>query len=640
MTVKKSTLTKASAAAKAPEKTEAVKQKASPASKAKTEALKPGAAPAAEQTEAKSAEKKTPKKAPAGKSRAGKKTTSRKTAAKTAKKTAGKKTAKKVPAKEEPAKLAAREEPAKLSAKEEPARLAVKEEPAKLSAKEEPAKLSAREVAKLAEEKRSRLETKTSGRISPPEEKLKVLFVSPEVQPFAGTGGLGEVAGSLPKELNRLGVDCRVILPLYGSVSQEYRSRMKFLGHKDIPVAWRMKYMGVFSLQHEGVTVYFIDNEEYFRRDGFYGYYDDCERFAFFSRAVLESTEFTGFNPDVIHANDWQTAMVPVYQDALYHREYCTTVFTIHNIEYQGQYGSEVISDVLGLPEGAAHLVEYNGDVNLMKGGIQTANLVSTVSPSYAEELKDPACAFGLDGMIRACSYKLRGILNGISTDVYDPANDPYIPAHYSASDLKGKKECKRVFQEMAGLPQRDVPLIVLISRLVTAKGIDLMTPVLDDVLNGNDVQFVVLGTGYHYYEDYFRGLADRHPDRVRAFIEFNKGISHQIYAAGDILLMPSKSEPCGLSQMIACRYGTVPVVRATGGLRDSISDCTLGEGNGFVFESYDTDGFYHALMNAVSRFYDTENWQKLVLYDLTRDFSWSRSAEQYLDMYEQVRFH
>lgn len=627
MTVKKSTLTKASAAAKAPEKTPALKTKAAPS------AEKAGA-PA--ETPAKKPEPKAAEKKPAKKPAAKKKPAARKTAAKAAAK-ATKKSAEKKPAKK---RAAARKEPAKLAAREEPAKLAAREEPAKLSAKEEPAKLSAREVAKLAEEKRSRLETKTAGQIAPPDEKLKVLFVSPEVQPFAGTGGLGEVAGSLPKELNRLGIDCRVVLPLYGSVSQEYRSRMKFLGHKDIPVAWRKKYMGVFSLQHEGVTVYFIDNEEYFRRDGLYGYYDDCERFAFFSRAVLESMEFTGFNPDIIHANDWQTAMVPVYQDALYHREYCTTVFTIHNVEYQGRYGTEVISDVLGLPEGAAHLVEYNGDVNLMKGGIQTANLVSTVSPSYAEELKDPACAFGLDGMIRACSYKLRGILNGISTDVYDPADDPYIPACYSPADLSGKKECKRAFQEMAGLPQRDVPLIVLISRLVTAKGIDLMTPVMDDVLSGNDVQFAVLGTGYHFYEDYFRGLADRHPDRARAFIEFNKGISHQLYAAGDILLMPSKGEPCGLSQMIACRYGTVPVVRATGGLRDSISDCTLGEGNGFVFDSYDTDGFYHALMNAVSRFHDTENWQNLVRYDLTRDFSWSRSAEQYRDMYEQVRFH
>ena len=318
MTVKKSTLTKASAAAKAPEKTEALKTKAAPS------AEKAGA-PA--ETPAKNPEPKAAEKKPAKKPAAKKKPAARKTAAKATKKSAEKKPAKK--------RAAARKEPAKLAAREEPSKLAAREEPAKLSAKEEPAKLSAREVAKLAEEKRSRLETKTAGQIAPPDEKLKVLFVSPEVQPFAGTGGLGEVAGSLPKELNRLGIDCRVVLPLYGSVSQEYRSRMKFLGHKDIPVAWRKKYMGVFSLQHEGVTVYFIDNEEYFRRDGLYGYYDDCERFAFFSRAVLESMEFTGFNPDIIHANDWQTAMVPVYQDALYHREYCTTVFTIHNVEYR-----------------------------------------------------------------------------------------------------------------------------------------------------------------------------------------------------------------------------------------------------------------------------------------------------------------
>ncbi|MDD5922081.1 MAG: glycogen/starch synthase [Eubacteriales bacterium] len=468
-----------------------------------------------------------------------------------------------------------------------------------------------------------------------------MLYCSPEVRPFSGTGGLSEVAGSLPKALCQSGkIDCRVITPLYRSIPRKYRDKMEFLGWTMIPVAWRTKYMGVFSMEWDGVLCYFIDNEEYFDRDGLYGYYNDCERFAFFSRAVFESLRLTGFTPDIVHANDWQTAMVPVYQDAIYHRRFLTTVFTIHNIEYQGSYGKEVIRDVLGLPEGSEHLVEYGDGVNLLKGGIDTANLVSTVSPTYASELRDPISAFGLDGIVRASYGKFRGILNGIDTDSYNPASDPIIAANYTPEDPSGKEICHSHLQKLAGLPEKNVPILSLISRLVPAKGMDLLRETLDRILSEEDVQLIVLGTGFPEYEDFFRGLEARWPEKVRSWITFNIGRSHEIYAGSDIFLMPSRSEPCGLSQMIAMRYGTVPVVRATGGLRDSVKDCTFGDGTGFVFDEYSGDAFYNAVMQALALKRNTENWEKLKIHDMKQDFSWKHSAEEYIQMYEQVRYH
>ena len=477
------------------------------------------------------------------------------------------------------------------------------------------------------------------------DEKLtRILYVTPETMPFASTGGLGEVSGSLPKALNAdpdLNAECRVMMPLYKAVSDEYRKKMIFLGCKMIPVAWRSKYLGLFRLDYEGVVYYFIDNEEYFNRDGLYGHYDDCERFAFFSRAVFESFEFMDdFVPDIIHANDWQTALVPIYQDALYHLEYTSTVFSIHNIEYQGNYGKEILDDVLGLPEGCEHLVEWNGNINLMKGGIQTASLINTVSPTYAQELTDPYYAYGLDAIIRENRFKLHGILNGINTKTYDPAADDKIPAGYTPDDLSGKAVCKKALQEALRLPViADIPMLTMITRLVPAKGVDLIISILESIVQKNAIQFVILGTGFEHYEDYFLSLQDKYPDKVRAKIEFSNDLSHKIYAAGDIFIMPSRTEPCGLAQMIACRYGNVPIVRSTGGLRDSIRDCTLGEGNGFVFEGYDAFGLYDAVMRAISLYNDNENWKKLVSYDLTLDFSWSSSAKKYMEMYRKVSY-
>ncbi|MGI6206419.1 MAG: glycogen synthase [Anaerovoracaceae bacterium] len=469
---------------------------------------------------------------------------------------------------------------------------------------------------------------------------LRVLFCTPEVTPFSGTGGLGEVSGSLPEALNKLtttDIDCRVISPLYGSISENYRKDMKFLGYKDIPVSWRRKYMGVFSLEYGGTTYYFIDNEEYFKRDGQYGYYDDCERFAFFCRAVFESIEFTGFIPDIMHANDWQTALVPVYQDAVYHREFMPTIFTIHNIEYQGYYGKEVINDVIGLPEGADHLLEFSGGANLMKGGISTATVVTTVSPTYAGELSYPFYAYGLDGIINSARNKMTGILNGINVQTYDPQNDKLIEAQYSPRAISGKHKCKSAMLKEAGLPDSGAPLISIISRLVPAKGIDLIRGTIEGLLNADSFSLIVLGTGYREYEDFFRYLESKYPDRVRAYITFNTGLSHKLYSASDIFLMPSRTEPCGLSQMIAMRYGTVPVVRATGGLRDSVRDCTLGDGTGFTFENYDMASFADAFSRAVSLYGDKKSWNALVKYDMKQDFSWKSSALKYAELYKNT---
>ncbi|MGI6203729.1 MAG: glycogen synthase [Anaerovoracaceae bacterium] len=472
------------------------------------------------------------------------------------------------------------------------------------------------------------------------EPERRILMAASECVPFASTGGLGEVIGSLPAALNEVSggkTECRVIMPLYADIPEEYRKEMKFLGCDYVRLAWRSLYMGVFELVRGGVTYYFIDNEYYFGRGGLYGYYDDGERFAFFSRAVLDSQSITGFVPDIIHANDWETALIPVLQNSLYRREFLKTVFSIHNIEYQGYYPTDFDTYVIGLPESERYVIEFGDAINLMKGGIESANLLCTVSPTYAEELKNPLTAYGLDEIIRRNAHKLHGVLNGIDTKAYDPSTDPKIAENYSSSDLSGKKQCKKALQRELALDERDVPVITMVSRLVPSKGLELVREVIDGVLDNFDVQFVLLGTGYPEFEGYFHDLEARRRDKARCIINFNADQSHRVYAAGDILLMPSVTEPCGLSQMIGCRYGDIPVVRATGGLRDSIKDCTLGDGSGFVFENYDADSFYHAIENAVTRYYDRENWEALVKHDLDLDFGWGRSAKNYLELYDTL---
>lgn len=470
--------------------------------------------------------------------------------------------------------------------------------------------------------------------------KIRVLYVTPETSPFAATGGLGEVAGSLPEAVNRqrrIPCDCRVIMPLYRMAKERLGKKLRFLGSAEVTLCWRQQYAGLYAMKSGYTTYYFIDNEYYFDREDLYGYYDDGERFTFFSKAVYEVLSLMDFVPDIIHANDWQAALVPVFQTAVYKRTFMKTIFTIHNVQYQGQYTNTIYESVLDIPVSARRLVTMRDGVNYMKGGIESAHLVTTVSPTYAEELSDPFFAYGMDKIIARNRDKMSGILNGINTRAYDPAKDEEIAANYSARDISGKAACKRAIQKEAGLPVSDAPLLIMISRLARGKGIDLMTPVMDQLLKENDMRFIVLGTGEKEYEDFFRGLAFRHPDKCKALIRFDSALSHRLYAGADMITVPSRSEPCGLTQMIGCRYGTVPIVRETGGLKDSIRDCTLGAGNGFVFSEYRSDALRDAIGRALALYERRDDWEKLVSHDLTLDFSWSVSAGQYAGMYQQL---
>ena len=381
---------------------------------------------------------------------------------------------------------------------------------------------------------------------------MKVLYATSEAKPFAASGGLADVAGSLPKALRVRLVGCRVVLPLYESVPQELREGMTFLTSFSVPVAWRRQYCGVFEAKHNGVIYYLLDNQYYFKRAGLYGHYDDAERFAFFARAVLEMIKYIDFKPDIIHANDWQAALIPVYQSLFYSGqegyEAIKTVFTIHNIQYQGKYGMEILEDVFGIPQSARSIVEQDGCVNLMKGAIETADRVTTVSPTYAGEILDPWYSHGLDTILRLREWKLSGILNGIDTDEYNPETDPQLYSHYSADDPSGKAENKRALQERLNLPQEPhVPLIGMVSRLVAHKGLDLVKYVIDELL-GDTVQMVILGSGDWVYENFFREVQGRFPDKFRYCAGFVPELAQKIYAGSDIFLMPSKSEPCGRS--------------------------------------------------------------------------------------------
>lgn len=475
--------------------------------------------------------------------------------------------------------------------------------------------------------------------------KPSVLFVASEANPFAGTGGLADVIGSLPKTLAQNGnYDVRVAIPLYGSVSPAYRAMMRFEGNFNVPVAWRNQYCGLFSLKYEGVTFYFIDNEYYFKRDNLYGYFDDGERFAFFSRAVLEAMRYMDYYPSVLHCHDWQTALSVIYLKTIYSEikgfSSVRALFTIHNIEYQGKYGHELLQDLFGLPESCRQIVDYDGCINLMKGAIQLAERFSTVSRTYAGEIKNPFFAHGLEYMTTANEYKLSGILNGIDEVLYNPENDDKIFAKYTADDLTGKAVCKEELQKMLALPiKKDVPIIAIISRLVPAKGLDLIKCVFEELLSEN-VQVVILGKGGGEYEDYFRYVAERYSGKCRAIIAYNRDLSSKIYSGADIFLMPSKQEPCGLSQMIACRYGAVPVVRATGGLADSIvphnTENRVG-GNGFVFRSYNAHEMLYVLKDAIYTYSNKTEWLEIMKNAMTSDFSWKRSAGEYERLYDNM---
>lgn len=467
-------------------------------------------------------------------------------------------------------------------------------------------------------------------------EKKKILFVGSEVLPFAATGGLGEVLGSLPAELAKdSNYDVRVIMPYYSMIGEEYRKEATYLCNYNVGLSWRNLYCGLFELKKDGVTYYFIDNEYYFCRDALYGFFDDAERFAFFCKAVMDSFYFIDFVPDIIHSNDWQTALIPIYNNCKYHYD-IKLIFTIHNIEYQGQYSLDIMETVLDLPPSATSFVEYNGCINLIKGAIETSDCVTTVSETYAKELEDPSFAHGLQDIIRKNSWKIRGILNGIDVITYNPSTDNALVSNYTSHDFTGKTDDKLELQRLAALPENlDVPVLAIISRLVSHKGMDLITYSMENIIRETNVQLVVLGKGDRKYEDYFIWLQHQYPARVSSLITYNKELSRKIYAGADMFLMPSKAEPCGLSQMIACRYGTVPIVRETGGLKDSITDCGLGSGSGFTFSYYTPEDMTRAIHRAVYLFNNQkEDWDKLRKYISTIDFSWANSAKKYDEMY------
>lgn len=468
--------------------------------------------------------------------------------------------------------------------------------------------------------------------------KRKILFAASECTPFIATGGLAEVIGSLSKSLAQdEEYDVRVVLPLYSDIRGDYRQRFAYLGNINVPLGWRNQYCGIFSYEESGVTFYFLDNEYYFRRGGCYGYYDDGERFAFFSRAVMEILGFLQFYPDVLHCHDWQSALAAIYLKTIYchRREYSLirAVFTIHNIEYQGKYSLDVLEDLFGISNDYRYLLEFDGCANLMKAAIECSETFTTVSPTYAEEIKRAEYAHGLQGEVERNAFKLRGILNGIDVKSYDPATDPALFAPYSAENPAGKEVCKAELQKMLGLPVREnVPVVAMISRLVAHKGLDLVRAAIEELL-ADDVQFVLLGTGDSEYESYFKDLANRYKGKAVSIIAFNGDLSRKIYSGADIFLMPSKSEPCGLSQMIASRYLTVPVVRETGGLYDSIKPYGAG-GNGFTFAAYNAGDMLYVLREAVSLYKNKPEWQKLMIKAGTTDFSWQRSAEEYKKLY------
>ena len=478
---------------------------------------------------------------------------------------------------------------------------------------------------------------------------MKILYAASEAQPFAASGGLAEVAGSLPKALVEEGVECSVIMPYYKkTISSEQQADFEFVTRFYVPVGWRCQYCGVFKTTLSGVTYYLIDNEYYFGRDfGIYGYYDDAERYAFFSRAVLETIKHTGDVPDIINSNDWQCALIPIYFNIYYRYQHdmrnIRNVFTIHNIEYQGKYGFDLLEDVLSLPLHMASLVEYDSNVNLMKGALEVADKITTVSPTYASEILDSWFGHGLENALANKTFKTCGFLNGIDTDLYNPATDPTIAENFTVKKKSGKKTCKADLFEKVGLPidsqdanAEAAPVIGITTRLVEHKGLDLVECVFDDII-ALGYKMIILGSGEHKYESFFHDMQNRHPGKVSFTCGYVPDLARKIYAGADMFLMPSKSEPCGLAQMISLRYGTIPVVRATGGLKDSIADCGDGEGTGFTFQDYNAQHMLDALKRAYELYNDKKAWNALTTRAMKADFSWKRSAKLYIGLYEEL---
>lgn len=476
--------------------------------------------------------------------------------------------------------------------------------------------------------------------------KMQIVFASAECAPFVKTGGLGDVAGSLPAALVRAGAEVIVMVPKYATIKDEYKAQMEHFSDFYVSLGWRNEYCGLEKLEHDGVTYMFIDNERYFARDYPYGFFDDGERFAFFSKAITESLQHlpAGFECDILHCNDWQTALAPVFLREFYQGlplyDRVKTVFSIHNVAFQGQFSDTVMEDILGvahIPAAASQLRCDACSINYMLGALRYADAITTVSPTYANEIQTPEFGEGLDGVLRERSYALQGILNGIDVAGFDPATDKRIAANYTVEDRSGKAVCKAKLQEELGLEVRDDrPLMVMVTRLTRQKGLDLVMYALDRILAGG-VQVAVLGTGDRDYEDGLRYFQDKYPGTMAARIEFDPALSQRMYAAADMFLMPSKFEPCGLSQIIAMRYGTLPIVRETGGLKDTVIPYNefTGEGTGFSFTNFNGDEMGDAVFRAARLFWDNRDaWNQLVTQAMSQDFSWTRSADKYLDLY------
>ncbi len=470
---------------------------------------------------------------------------------------------------------------------------------------------------------------------------MNILFASTEAVPFSKTGGLGDVAGSLPRELNRQGMNARVILPLYKSIKENFGSSISYIKSFTVPLAWRNVYCGLFKTEYKGVIFYFLDNLQYFDRDRNYGYYDDGERFAFYSMGVLAAIKELDFKPDILHCNEWQTAMVPVYRKTLFGKDpyydKIPVVFTIHNIEYQGRFGREILTDLLGLSRSHESLLEMNGDINFMKGAIVTCDHLTTVSPTYAEEILFPFYAHGMEGILAENRYKLTGILNGIDRKLYNPAWDKNLAFKYSINSMDKKTLNKKALQQELNLCEdSDMPLVAMVGRMAEHKGIELVIRAFDDMMK-EPMQFVMLGTGDAVYEEFFHRKREEYHKRMSVNTAFSAKMASRIYAGADLFLMPSISEPCGLAQMIALRYGTVPIVRETGGLKDTVKafNGETGKGNGITFSSINAHDMLYAVRRGQALFNDESSWKQIVRNAFLSNYSWKNSAIKYIKIYD-----
>ena len=475
--------------------------------------------------------------------------------------------------------------------------------------------------------------------------KIKVLYVVSECHPFCATGGLADVAEGLPKYINNNSdIDMRVVLPMYSDIPSVYREKFKFLGYKYVPVAWRNVYCGVFTYSLNGVTYYFLDNEYYFKRGGgIYSYYDDGERFAFTSRAVLELISLMDFIPNIIHCNDWQSALIPIYLKTIYvnnpYYNKIKTVFTLHNTEYQGKFDIKIISDLFGIDAKYTSLLEYNKDLNLVKGAICCCDKFTTVSPTYAQEILTPEHSNGLDPILRQNAYKICGILNAIDCDFYNPKTDNVLYKNYDVKTMQDKCENKLAIQKELGLEvNKDIPMMCIVTRMAKHKGLDLIKTCMENIVANRPIQFVAVGGGDREYEDYFRYLQGKYPSKVKALLGYSNVWGRKAYGASDIFLMPSKSEPCGISQMIASRYGAIPIVRETGGLKDSMWDfgCPNG-GNAYTFRNYNTGDLVYSITRALNDYSNKADWQNKMKICMLRDFSWKVSANGYISIYNEL---